>query len=780
MMDVRQKEFLLGLAAYRGIFGFLAGIFALLGLAVMVYALVKRTAEMQSRQRTEATDAELKNLDYNKVKKEKKAEILRRLIAADGVDPGPNSYLVIMDGGRERYIRTFTIATMPKRTNFADTFSGLFDFPNCTSSVKVRPISESSISHKMDRQINVLGAEYVAAEGDPNRTRKIRNQFQEVNAWAEEIESGENKFFSVGFVFSIMADTLSELNKASDTFHAKALAKSITVTNCYAVQAEAYAANAPCGDYISIGSAFIKADAVNYFDMDKYSVSTIFNYTQTSFTHKDGIPLGRDMSTGDPVMFDLFDESHDGYTLTIAGKTGSGKSATIKMFASRAVLYGYRFVCIDSQQRKGTNEGEFAGIAELCNGINYKVTNDSAGNSDILNPFEIGETTKYIKTGTSQVKEIKTVELNEKIGLVVNTLMTMIQEDKSFSSLESKIPVVSICTGIVTNLYADFGIYEGKPESLYMEGKSVVEGMVTTGLVKKPMPTMSDFYRRLLVTAKNDPDRSLEKFYKIIMQALREYVKELYYSAETLTFFTREEYQKLPLRGAGESMRIWVNANRVTEDVICIRGTRAYYDGQSTVMEAQDCPFTNIDISLLPEKEKVIARHIAFDFVLEMYIKKNSLSIGNASRLVAIFDECHENFALEYTRKTLDSTVRTVRKRNAGLILSTQTLAEYDVYPETRAILKQATAKFVFKQDYIDRNYLINDIHFTESQADFILNSIGGNASDADDKNRHRGEMAIMDNRQVCFCKVDYLKETEKYAVETDAKEIQKMFSIAS
>lgn len=775
-MGVEGREFINALTDYKELFAILAIIFGLCTLGVLIYAvmgIVTKYSQNAMRKKHEITKEDLRNLDYRKVRSDRKAEILREMVAPDGLDTGTNSYLVLNDGGVDYYVRTFTIATLPKRASFADTFSSLLDFPECTSTILVTPTAEATISRKMDRQVTVLGAEYASAAGDPNRERKIRSQFNEVNSWAEEVEEGENKFFRVGFVFSLVASSLQQLNKISDTFKSKALSKSIVITNCYAVQPEAYLFNAPCGNYLKIGSSYIKADAVNYFDMDKYSVSTIFNYTQTSFSHKDGIILGRDMGTAEPVLYDIFDPSHDGYTLVIAGKTGSGKSATIKMYAARSMIHGYRYVCIDSQLRKGTAEGEFAGIAELYNGINYKISNDS---EYILNPFEVGETSKTVKQGSDMVRDVRTLELKEKIGMVVNTLLTMIQGSKSFKNLESMIPISRILTDIVTTLYHDFGIEDDDPDSLYTMGDTVEDGVLRNGRIRKPLPTMTDFYKRLLLANLKNKDSSLNEYYSLAIMALKDFVKELYYSKETITFFTREEYMSLPMKDASGTSRVFVNKANQTEDVEQVHGIRAYYDGQTNVTVSRDCPFTNIDISSLSENEKILARQIAMDYLNESFIKKNSESIDTASKLVGIFDECHENFVFEYARKTLDNVVRTARKRHVGIILSSQTLAEYNNYKETQAILKQATSKFVFKQDYQDRSYLINEVGFTEAQTDYILNSLGGASLDDDQKGRHRGEMCIMDNKNVCFCKVDYLKETEALAVETNASEIEKLF----
>jgi len=259
---------------------------------------------------------------------------------------------------------------------------------------------------------------------------------------------------------------------------------------------------------------------------------------------------------------------------------------------------------------------------------------------------------------------------------------------------------------------------------------------------------------------------------------LKDFVRELYYTSDTLTFLSREEVSRLRFKDTDGIFKIYVNEEGKEEDVITIKGIRPYYDGQSTIDIGADCPFANIDISLLPENERNLARQIAFDFVNESFIKKNSEDIRSAKKLVAIFDECHENFGLDYARKTLENVVRTARKRHVALILSSQTLKEYDNYKETKAILTQATTRFIFKQDVADRDDLRDTIGLTEAQVERIVNRIGVNEKtmDEEQKNKHRGEVCIQDNKNVIFCKIDYLKKTEALVVATDAETIEKVF----
>ncbi len=772
-------NFLLNMTPFRGT---LRGIVIFLGLLIVmivIFALISAAKEQIREQRLERErEDNLRNIDYDSMQKEKKAALLREVVAPDGVDTGPLSYLILHDGGKDVYVRTFTIVSMPRRDKFATTFAGLLDFPNCTSSIFVRPISEEQMIHKMDRHITMLSSEQISAGEDINRRRKLRAQLQDANSFAEQVENGENRFFSVGFVFTLYASSVRELNNMTANFRSEALQKNIQITSCFAVQAEAFMKNAPFNDTVSTGSIKISSDAVKYFQMDKRSISAIYNYTQSSYSHKSGVALGRDIFTGSPIVFDVYDGSHDGFTIVIAGKTGCGKSATIKMLACRQVIHGYHFVAVDSQARKGMSEGEYAGLAQLCDGVNFQISNKSR---EVMNIFEVAETTKTEKDENNEIREVRTLELSDKVSMVSSVLSTMVRDTDSGkdASLELNTYIHRILIDNITQMYKSFGIVDGDPDSLYTSTDSVQASDIhlSSGRAVKKLPTLTDFYKQVLLSDRDNKDDTLRAAYNIIIMSLRDFVKELYYSDLTRTFFTKDQYEKLPLMEGGAG-RKYLNDMHQTESVVEIHGYRAYFDGQSTVHITRDCPFTNIDISQLPDSEKKLARQVAIDFVNENFIKKNSENINSADKLEVIFDECHEMFSNQYCLETIDNVVRTARKRNVAIILSSQTIKEYDNHPETQAILKQAAVKFVFKQDMQDHDYLMKTLGLTAAQVDYILNNLGGNPSDESDKNRHRGEVCIIDNKQVAFCKVDYRKNTEALPVETDARGIEALFKM--
>lgn len=743
----------------------LAGIF--ISLFIVAFTVIRHIFIKASKAFSEVekiNKENLKNINIKKVPTERHGEIIRTAISPDGIDPNTLSYMTIFDGGRERFVRTFTIKEKPKRTVFGKTFNSLFDFSGCTSSVFIIPKSEDEMSKKFSRNITVLESEYMRSSGDPNRQRRLAAQTREVSEWASEIESGENSFFEVGFLFSIYADSLQDLNKLSDSFYAEALSKGIVISGCYGLQTESYALNGPFNGHVQIKSESVKHTPILYMTMDKYSVSTLINYLHSSFTHKTGIPLGRDLFTRNPVVFNLFDRSHDSMSLAIAGKPGSGKSLLIKIMAARQILFGWHYVAIDSQVKKGTSEGEYGALAVASGGVNFKLMNHT---SECLNLFDIGETIRSEITGDTY-KETRTVDIAGKVATLTNNLCSIIlsSADRSFDSVSDQTYVKRILTDVALSTYSDFGIVDGDVDSLYEEGP--------VGEMKKKLPTLSDFYKRVLVSARDNTENTLKKAYNLIIYGLKDYIKELIYTKDSLKFLTKEEFDELPEDEAGKKYYV-APKGKAKEEVIFIRGVRAYYDGQSTINVNRDCPFVNFDISMLPDVDKKLARQVCMSWVTENFIKKNSERLDPDKKLVVILDEVHECYKDSFARDTVDITVREARKRYVGIILATQTLAEYDNYPETQAILKLVECKMIFRQDYQDRDYLIESLGITPSQADNIVGFIGG-GDIGEDRASRRGEMCIIDGKNVCFCKVDYLRATEELIADTDAASVAERF----
>ena len=122
---------------------------------------------------------------------------VREAVAPHGINPNPLEYMVIADNETNIFTLCYYIHKMPKNTTFATTFSSLFNYPNVTSSVFISPMMDGKASKLLDKRVTSLETERVGAqkEGDTNRLRKLETKIAEANAWAKDIESGNNALF---------------------------------------------------------------------------------------------------------------------------------------------------------------------------------------------------------------------------------------------------------------------------------------------------------------------------------------------------------------------------------------------------------------------------------------------------------------------------------------------------------------------------------------------------------------------------------------------------------
>ena len=750
---------------------FLAAFFVVLVVLFIIVSIqmVHRIREFIEERENELTKEEAQNLDYEQLIEEEKGGIIRKIISPDYINPGPDDHMIIGDATKKVYSRSMTISIMARRVNFANTFAPLFDFPDCTSTVFVEPIDEQTMGKQLDKHLIVLESEFISAEGDSNRQRKLQEMYAETNKWAGEVETGKNKFFKVGFVFTIYADSLEALTKGSDAFRNLAKGRGLDVTVNFGAQSEAYLANMPMNQYFEGTSPVNANDGIFYHYMDKYSVATLYNYTSATFSHKDGVPLGRDRHTKDPVIYNPYNVTYNGFTHVVVGKTGSGKSATLKMLAYRCSIFGYRFASLDVQPREGTGDGEYAGICDLLGGLNFELKSDS---NNCLNIFEVMETTTFQKTGIGRGFEKRTLDLRSAMAQSLNLIKIMISENGTNDSLDQAVHMDAVIREGIEQIYAQKGIVDGDPDSLY----------IFTGDYKKEkeLPTLSDFFKALLLNQLREEDEDKKKTRKLVLLAMEKYIRDVFYSTETYRFFEEDEYYELGVNANGQ--KVFINEQGNAEVVRQVHGIRSYFDGQSTLRYSPKIPWVNIDCSQMDEASKQVAMSVGMNYINERIIKGNSDNRDSRSNKVAcIFDESHMVFKIAAARALLSEIVATARKRSVALFICTQTLREFEQFEETRKIRTQAAASFVFKQDYSDKQFLIETLGLTEAQIDEILAqggdidrmaSVEDEGELAKEAEKHRGEMTIIINRTAIPIKVDYRKDTERYAVETAASEI--------
>lgn len=692
------------------------------------------------------------------------------LCAPDGVQPNTLAYLEMVDGPKRVYISNMYIDKISSRSGFAETYADLFNYPNTVAKVDIQPISRTSAEKMLDKHITGLDSELYAAtaEGNRNAQRKFSKKISESETWAVEIENGENLFYRVGFLFTLYAETVDELNDACIGFYNRAKEKGIDVVSTYSIHPEAYMSNAPLNSMMNIGIGPFKDTVVKYHILDRYGLSTIYNHTQANFSHRNGILAGRNMDTGRPALIDPYDNSHDNYNMIVSGVSGVGKSATLKMWTSRWMeIKSYKFACIDFDSSNG-QEGEYAPNVRAHGGVVYQIKSES---ENVMNPFEITEELEYNqKLGIEERRLYVTSKCDEVTAAIIN----MITNGKEANDLEIATFLDEVVLNAVNELYSERGIREGEPDSLYTDG-NLNDGRLSAGKVKKILPTLSDLMFKLLLHQKKNKSEFHAKAYAIAIAGLSKWVRDVIYSEESLTRFSKEQYESFEFDEFGNR---YAFIGGVKEKVKRIQGSKPYFDGLSTVDFDQNTKAVDIDLSGLPsEQDKFFAQQIAIMFIQEKMVKKNSSNPNKLQPFIFLIDEIHNMFKYTLSIKIIASLYRQARKRYVSMCTCVQALADYNVNDDTRAMVKNSSMKIMFKQDIMDMGFISEVTPLTDIQISRVT-MLGGKKDMMTQQvnNSRKGELCLIDNNNnVVFIKVDYLVSTESVICETDPAKLARM-----
>ena len=243
-------------------------------------------------------------------------------------------------------------------------------------------------------------------------------------------------------------------------------------------------------------------------------------------------------------IFSNLNKALNNYNMVIFGKSGAGKSVTIKTITARsAVLMGIESLALDA-------EGEYSVVAEALGGVNVTLSPNS---KTVINVFDIEpENVKDEITG----KERTVLSVENKVEDVTNGLLTMARG--STRSQEVNELTKQIISEAVAEEYAALGI-TNNIESLYQRdenGGTIDISQNYIGRTKKDMPTIGSWYRRICRKAQENENPDYRFHYSYLVKVMKQYVRE---------------YQ----------------------------GQMAYFDGQSTFELLDGVPFINIDISQL-------------------------------------------------------------------------------------------------------------------------------------------------------------------------------------
>ena len=579
---------------------------------------------------------------------------LKDLMAPSGIDASHYDYLEVFSKV-SRFVRTFYVTTMPRQATFPYFLSGIYEFGDVNTSVFISPIPEPISQKDLNKTIVELQSErYVAQDrGDINRASVLATKQAEAEELRDQIAAGYNKLFEATIVATLFAYSKAELDKASELLAMEASKNMIGIKATWAMQEEAFQTNLPLN----------KNKLSRKHTFDRGSMSTVFPFVSSDIGHDVGVPIGINKQTGLPLLFDNFHPSMTNYNMIIFGKSGSGKSVTIKTIMARsAVLMNVESLVIDA-------EGEYVVVAEALNGINIVVSPNS---NTIINIFDLeAETTKDEITG----KEKLVLNVENKVEDVTQALLTMARG--ATRSTEVNELTKQIIAEIVYECYNRKGI-KNDISTLYEDVDGVIENNFV-GKKKKDMPTITEWYGVLEEKAKENSTDTYSYHYNYLLKVMKQYCKRF-------------------------------------------DGQMSYFDGQSTFELMDGNKFININLSELEEKfARPLAQQILLSWVWEKYVKKNSENKQYARKKRVLVDEAWMLLDYPEAVQFLNTMARRARKRNVSLAVVSQKFQDFYEKKEAQAVLTSSEVKLFLAQDKSEIEYLREVFKLSEGETDFLL-----------------------------------------------------------
>ncbi|MCX4303341.1 MAG: DUF87 domain-containing protein [Clostridia bacterium] len=601
----------------------------------------------------ESNPVETKNSIFKKNEKN-----LKGLIAPGGIDASYTNHIEIASS-RTRYARSMIVANLPRMCTFPEFLRGMYTFGDLNVSVFINPVSEASSQTDLNRTINELESERcVAADrGDINRERILAQKRAEAEELRDAIAAGFNKLYDSSIIATLFAYSVDELDKYTELLSSEMSKSLIDIKPAWAIQDEAFRSNMPfCDNKITKSHTF-----------DRRAMSTVFPFFVSDVGHEDGIPLGFNKQTGLPILYNNFSSKLTNYNMVVFGKSGAGKSVTIKTITARSsILMGIESLALDA-------EGEYGVVAESLGGVNVVISPTS---KTVINLFDIEpETTKDEITG----RERTVLNVENKVEDVTQGLLTMSRG--STKSTEVNELTKQIISESVAEEYAALGI-NSNVESLYQRqtsGGTVDMTQNYLGRTKKDMPTIGSWYRRICRKAQENENPDYRFHYSYLVKVMKQYVREY-------------------------------------------NGQMAYFDGQSTFELLDGVPFINLDISQLEERfARPLAQQILLSWVWEKYVKKNSEDKAKAAKKRVLVDEAWMLLPYPEAVDFLNTMARRARKRNVSLAVISQKFQDFYEKQECQAVLTSAETKLFLSQDKAEIEYLREVFKLSEGEAGFLI-----------------------------------------------------------
>lgn len=268
----------------------------------------------------------------------------------------------------ERFARTIVFATYPRYLN-ANWFSPIINLDRIFDiSIFIAPRDTAATLKELRNQLARLQAQQMedAAKGKV-RDPVLETAIVDIETLRDKLQQGEERFFDMAIYVTIFENTLKDLDETEGKIRSMLDFQLVIPKQATFRMYEGFLSTLPLGnDRLAVTTPF-----------NTEPVASAFPFVSADLTSNSGILYGINTHNNSLVLFDRF--SLENANSVVFGKSGGGKSYTIKLELLRHLVMGTQVFVIDP-------DNEYKHLCDTVGGTNIKI---SVNSDQHINPFDL-------------------------------------------------------------------------------------------------------------------------------------------------------------------------------------------------------------------------------------------------------------------------------------------------------------------------------------------------------------------------------------------------------
>lgn len=267
-----------------------------------------------------------------------------------------------------KFARTIFLATYPRYLN-TSWFSPIINLDRVLDiSIFVHPKETATVLKQLRDQLARLQSQAME-ESSQGKVRDpvLETAMQDIETLRDKLQQGTDKFFELGVYITLYENSLKDLDEAESKIKGLLEYQLIFAKPATFRMMEGFNSTLPIDD-----------DRLGiHTSLNTEPISSLFPFVSFDLTSNTGVLYGINTHNNSLVLFDRF--NLENANAVVFGKSGGGKSYTVKLEILRSLIFGTQVLIIDP-------ENEYKYLSDTVGGSTIKI---SINSDQHINPFDL-------------------------------------------------------------------------------------------------------------------------------------------------------------------------------------------------------------------------------------------------------------------------------------------------------------------------------------------------------------------------------------------------------